>query len=215
MNFMESRMSLWKNRGFIPKVIYDIGAYRGEWAKGMKDVFPESCFYLFEANPTHIPSLKQLPFPFFIELLGDREEEVVFYSRGDSGDGVFKENTKFYRKDGKEDLVKMRTLTSVIKENHVPLPDLIKIDVQGAEKMIIDGSSDTVCSAEMILLEASILEYNEGAPTVYQMMKLMDEIDYQMLDILQIHLLPSGEAFEIDILFVKKGSSLIKRGMLI
>ncbi len=210
-----SRLSLLKAKGFSPKVIYDIGAWRGEWTFAMKAVFPHSAFFLFEANPNQAPFLALTRAPYFIGILGDEDKKVTFYTNDSTGDSVFLEQTQHYQKDRcREKQMDMTTLSSVIKKNKLPLPDLIKMDVQGAESLTIKGGLQAVQHAEVIILEAKILEYNKGAPLIYELMTLMDGLGYLFLDIVEAHYLPTGELNEIDILFVKKESPLIRRGIL-
>jgi FkbM family methyltransferase len=215
MNMHCERLQLLKQKGFYPRVIYDVGAFRGEWSKEIKKIFPDSCFFLFEANKNNEPYLRGQGFPFFIELLGNEEKNVIFYSIDGTGDSVFKENTHYYNnKNVKKSELQMKTLSSVVKKNAIALPDLIKIDVQGAENIIIEGSEATILHAEVIILETKILEYNEKSPLIYETLDIMHRLGYQMSDIIEHHYLPSLELNEIDVLFIKNESKLIKTGIL-
>jgi len=57
----------------------------------------------------------------------------------------------------------MRTIDSVVKEKGFPLPDLVKLDVQGCEIDILKGMSDTIKSCKHIIVELQYVQYNEGA----------------------------------------------------
>jgi hypothetical protein len=57
-----------------------------------------------------------------------------------------------------------RTLDSVVAERGFPLPDLIKIDVQGCEMDIIKGALETLRSAQYLIVELQDTNYNDGAP---------------------------------------------------
>lgn len=214
-DFLSERLNHLRNKGFQPRVIYDIGAHGGMWTRQVQKIFCESQFYLFEANEIHKPSLQQIVFPSFIAVLGDSNREVIFYSNNSTGDSILREQTLHYA-DGRcvEKLVQMMTLESIVLENSLPLPDLVKIDVQGAETLIIQGSPEVICNAEVVILETKILEYNKDAPLVYETINLMHDLGYRILDITELHFLATGELCEIDILFVKESSSLIKRGIL-
>ena len=43
----------------------------------------------------------------------------------------------------------------------------------------------------------------------------MADLKFRLLDIFEIHYLPSGEMVQVDMLFAKDSSKFIKRGMLI
>lgn len=209
------RLELLKKRGFNPQVIYDIGAFRGMWTQEIQQVFPSAKFFLFEANENNAQYLQKLSFPFFIAALSDREGEAIFYSNNSTGDSLLKEQTQYYC-EGKctTKQVQMTTLEKVVTDSKLLLPDLIKMDVQGAEKLIIQGSPAIVKHAEVVILETKILEYNKDAPLIHEIMTLMNKLGYRMIDILEFHYLPSGDLNELDILFVKEDSSLIKKGLL-
>lgn len=210
-----NRLNILKRNGFKPRVIYDIGAHEGEWAIEIKKIFKRAKFFLFEANDHHTSLLRKSGFPYFIATLGDREEMVTFYTLNDTGDSIFCEQSSHYQ-EGKcvEKHVQMTTLDAVVKKNNLPLPDLIKMDVQGAEKLIIQGAPSVFCNAEVIILEASILEYNKNAPLIYEIMTLMYGLGYRVLDFLGSNYLPSQELLQVDILFVRNDSSLIKKEIL-
>lgn len=210
-----ARLSFLKSKGFEPKVIYDIGAYDGSWTREIKGVFPRAQFFLFEANEKHRSSLEGTFCPFFLVLLGDQDKTVTFYSNGSTGDSVFIEQTKFYQGNHyQKKTMPMTTLAKVVEQNHLPLPDFIKIDVQGAEQLILRGSSEVIKNAEAIVMETKVLEYNKGAPFAHETISLMNELGYSFQDVFECHYLPTGELSEIDLLFLKKDSTLIRRGLL-
>ncbi len=217
-NLHKGRMQILKNKGFNPKVIYDIGAHEGNWTQQIRKIYPDSQFILFEANEIHKPALEKTACPYFCVLLGNQEKTVTFYSNGTTGDSVFLEQTKYFKQSGVdyvEKNMKMIPLSSLISKHRIALPDFVKMDVQGAEKIIIEGGIDIIKHAEAIVIESKILEYNKGAPSAHEIMVLMDQLGYSLQDIFECHYLPSGELNEIDLLFVKKDSKLIKHGMLI
>ncbi len=215
-NLHFSRLSLLKSKGFEPQVIYDIGAYQGDWSREIKTIFPNAKFVLFEANEIHRPSLAEISSLYFIAVLGDCDTITVFNSNGSTGDSLLLEQTKHYRGDNFEErTVQMTTLAAIVEKQDLPLPDCIKMDVQGAEKLIIEGGRQIIKNAEVIILETKILEYNLGAPFACEMIVLMNEMGYSLQDVLECHYLPSGELNEIDLLFIKKESKLIKKDLLV
>ena len=77
-NLHFSRLSLLKSKGFEPQVIYDIGAYQGDWSREIKTIFPNAKFVLFEANEIHRPSLAEISSLYCIAVLGDCDTITVF-----------------------------------------------------------------------------------------------------------------------------------------
>ena len=55
-------------------------------------------------------------------------------------------------------------LETIVEIKNIPLPDLIKIDVQGAELDILKGSMKIINNAKFLIVELQHTEYNKGAP---------------------------------------------------
>jgi FkbM family methyltransferase len=224
MNFYQQRLINLQNLNFYPRVIYDIGARDGTWTDLAESVFPNSSFYLFEANKDKTSILQAKKHPFFIELLGDEEKETVFYAstlktENGNGNSVFRENSTLYFDENCESRnLQMTKLSSVIKKYQLPQPDMIKIDVQGAEKLILLGGVDTILSTEVVILEVQLIQYNEKAPLFLEVANLMDTLGFQIIDILEVsYMSPKSyckSMINLEVMFVKKNSKLKRTGIL-
>jgi FkbM family methyltransferase len=219
-NFSKSRLNLLKYLGFIPRTILDIGAYIGEWSKMAREIWPNSKIFMIEANEDLKKNLEEAFWAdgFEIALLGDKKRKKVNYyasiSEFNTGNSIFKEQTYFFQNCEIRKL-EMITLDSLVQKKGLKDIDLIKIDTQGSELMIIEGGKETVSKTEFILLETQNLEYNSNAPDVFEVMKKMKQFGFVLFDVVEIHYLPTGEMFQIDMLFAKNSSKFVKKGRLI
>tara|TARA_R110000796_G_scaffold62666_3_gene144535 strand:- start:679 stop:1296 length:618 start_codon:yes stop_codon:yes gene_type:complete len=146
-------------------VVYDIGAYNGEFAKAARAQFSNHTIYMFEANPN-----KKSPLPvddrtkWFNVVLSNKENiEVKFYYINNTGDSYYRENTKNYQEDDYK-LLKTKTLEKVISDNNLELPEFIKIDTQGSELDILSKVDLSNCIAIHCEVPAEGQIYNHGAP---------------------------------------------------
>ena len=73
------------------------------------------------------------------------------------------------------------TLDSVVKYNNWPLPDLVKLDIQGAELDVLRGAQHTLSNCTDIILEAQHTDYNEGAPKVDEVIEYMRSIGFELV----------------------------------
>lgn len=199
----QSRLEFWKSKGLNPSVIYDIGANVGEWTRTMKGIFPDAHYELFEANKDNAPSLQGLNH--HIVLLGDKEEcQVPFYkikNGYNTGDSMYLEVSDAFGKDNYNiDYLEKVRLNTYIQSHNLPVPDLIKIDVQGAELDVLRGMEDHMSSVRHCILEVSLHRWNSGAPMVEEVIDYMYKKGFYMVDILEYHIV-RGYTMQVDLLF--------------
>jgi FkbM family methyltransferase len=61
--------------------------------------------------------------------------------------------------------VRVATLDGLVECEKIPAPDLVKLDVQGFEKRVLDGGSATLAKAERMVVEVSLQRlYQDQAP---------------------------------------------------
>ena len=191
-------------KGVEINVIYDIGAFRGTWSDFLsKTSLKNKNFYLFEANNENEEYLRKFNFKYFLGILSDKKKNVEFYSRKDTGDSYFKEQTNLYKKDMKPLLKETVTLDEIVEKNNLPLPDFIKIDTQGSELDILKGSQKSISNCSIIYLECPIIEYNTRAPNLNDYIKYLNSINFLPYDVCEVHRI-DNVLIQIDILFVKR-----------
>jgi hypothetical protein len=87
-------------------------------------------------------------------------------------------------------------------------PLFLKIDVQGAELEVLAGGPKTFARCEVVQLEVPIVTYNEGAPSLLDVIRYMEERDFTPMDVSGFSR-PNGiDLVQMDLLFVNRGSSL-------
>lgn len=159
-----------------PKVVYDIGACMGHWTKAAKNVWKDSQYYLVDATP----SMKE--FNDAIEVLTDEDGKEIYFYQNDAnptGNSYYKENTEVFTETHRDKRIG-KTLDTLRKENGWPLPNLIKLDVQGAEIDIIKGAKETLSECTDIILEAQHEDYNNNAPKLDEVIIYMKSIGFKL-----------------------------------
>jgi len=191
------------SKGFNIQNVYDVGAHKGLWSKSLKDhCLKNSNFFLFEANLSHEKDLISTGYPYFINLLSDTIKDVKFYNNNNTGDSYFMENTNEYEE--KNFVIKTTTtLDVIVKNENLPLPDLLKIDTQGSELDILNGAKDTIKNCLLIYLECPIIDYNKNSPNLTEYMNYLNLIGFIPSDICEVHRIDEV-LIQIDILFIKK-----------
>ena len=179
-----------KNEGLEPKVIYDVGACVLHWTDRVKTIWPESEVIAFEAADVHEFLYQEAGVKYHIGVLSNESgKEVDFYQNDEApgGNSYYRENAEIQPAAAHlyadKYLKKLRTITldAIVNLKQFPPPDLIKMDVQGAELDVLKGAQETIKTAKHIILELQIVEYNKGAPLKDTVIAYMDSIGYDCL----------------------------------
>jgi len=196
--------------GFQPKVIYDVGAYEGEWTRDCKRVYPNATYYQFEANQDKRDILMQNNQHVFMDVLGKKDEEKVGYFKTlgacGTGNSVYKENTKHY--EAQNCVIEDRStksLDSLVQTQNLPWPEFLKLDTQGSELDILKGAEKCLNHAEVILMEVSLHEYNQNIPLMADVLSFMKSYGWVIFDIVDYHFV-KDILIQVDVLFCKEKS---------
>ncbi len=161
-----------KRDGVNPMVIYDIGANVLHWTKEVKRIWPNSEIILFDGYEK-VKFLYQ-DHKYFIEVLSNENGKKVNFYQNDTHPG----GNSYYREIGTPSSKELfneyqerttRTLDYLVGVYNLPLPDLVKIDVQGSEQDVIKGGMKTLKHCEHLIVELQKKEYNLGAPLAKEM----------------------------------------------
>jgi FkbM family methyltransferase len=196
-------ISCYRKSGIILKTVYDIGANNGDWAKYIKTILGSDCqVIMFEPNSVHNQSLEQTGNQFFNVILSDEVKVVDFYCNNSTGDSYYKEIGKHYENIRPKSFTSTM-LDSLVNQNSLPMPDLIKIDTQGSEIDILKGGVKTFINAKVIILEIPILQYNLGAPNFHDYIDFMIGHNFFPTALIEIHL-REQIIVQVDLVFINK-----------
>lgn len=159
------------SKDFTPNVIYDIGAHALHWTKEASKIWKNTEIIAFDAIKEAEELYKSQNIKYNIGVLSDSDDKIVkFYENKENpaGNSYYKEighrnSATIFPEDSYTEQVSM-TLGTIVKKNNYILPDLVKIDVQGAELDILKGGINVINHAKYLIIELQHLEYNRGAP---------------------------------------------------
>ena len=201
MDNHRKRLQYYKDQGSIFNKVLDIGAYEGEFYLMFKEFFPKADILMIEANEEKESKLKSIG-PYKIALLGsENNKEVDYYKCKDgvpTGNGIYRENTQFKFEPEKKKSITLPTLLG--SDNGY---DLIKMDVQGSELDIIKGALPIIKKTDSLLLELQTLEYNKGAPMASDVISYLQNIGFDMVDILNL-MYSQNHLIQVDVLFINR-----------
>lgn len=171
------------------EVIYDIGANSLEWSRLAKSRWPNARVIAFEAMEDFGKLYKHFNFEHSLGVLSDEDgKELKFYENPNLpwGNSYYMENEnesppgcEFNESYAK--IKKARTLDSIVEERGWPYPDLIKIDVQGAERDVLEGAKRCLSNCKNLIIELQHKEYNKEAPLQQEMFDYLDSIGFELV----------------------------------
>jgi len=175
-----------KKSGFEPKVIYDIGSCVLHWTNIAKKLWPNAKIILFDAfQPAEF---LYSGYDYHIGVLSNVDNNIVRFYQNDFHPG----GNSYYREIGckfgdffpEDKYIEMKTMTldTIVKERGFPLPDFVKIDVQGAEIDIINGGINTINNASRLIVELQSVEYNKGALLANQSLGIIENLGWKCTD---------------------------------
>lgn len=162
-----------------PSVIVDAGAHVGRDSMEFSMLLPEAKIYAFEADPRNFRRLASCTsrFPNIIAVFAALTDEcgvVEFIGSSGLSDGSGSilvptlhrsrhPQVKFHDED--PSVVPAVALSDYLRKARVPKIDLLWADVQGAERLVLEGAREHLSAISLIYAEVSVEPLYDGATT--------------------------------------------------
>ena len=199
-----------KTQGLRPRVIYDVGAYRGDFALTCLDIWPEANIVCFEPLPHRIPDLKKLArrWPSITvdpTLLGAAERDAVQLFTAETASSVLVETAAPQQKS----VFCRQTTIDAVSARMGEFADLIKIDVQGYELEVLKGATAALPHAAAILAEINLLDIHCDVPLLADIVGWLSDHGFVTFEICGLARRPLDKAmWQADFVFVPTNSPL-------
>jgi FkbM family methyltransferase len=194
-------------------VIFDVGAYVGDVATTLLNIFPDATAYAFEPHPISYEKLsgksshRLIPVRAAVATstgtaalnVGPRPYTSSLLSRPSSG-------RRYYPVDAVlNETVDVETITlDGWAASHDAWPDVLKLDIQGTELAALRGAS--MClrrSVQGILTEVQFVPLYEGATQYYDLGRFLAEFEFRLFRVYDLHYADDGQLVYGDALFTR------------
>jgi FkbM family methyltransferase len=208
---IEGALLCLRNRGFRPRFAIDVGAYHGEWTTLFKELFPQSDVLMVEAQEQKREALQSVcdryskSVDFRTALLGASSGDKARFVEMETGSSVYEEQSRYDRHATEKIIV---TLDDLLAADSRPV-DFIKLDVQGYELEVLRGAARSLGQAQAVLMEASLVPINQGAPLFAEVVRFMDERGFRVVDFCSQIRRRDGVLWQTDLLFIRASSPLV------
>lgn len=202
---MEQILQHCKDLGLKPATVIDVGVAHGTPA--LYSVFSKSKHLLMEPIEEYEPDLKRIcstvDAEYVLAAASSENGSTLIYVGGSlDGSSIMLPPEGREQDERKISLVK---LDDVCKEKNLQGPYVLKVDVQGAELLVLEGAAGILDGCELIVLEVSFFNFRPDMPDIYDVINYMKNKGFVVYEIYGGHNRPlDGARAQTDIAFVKE-----------
>ena len=205
-------------------IIFDVGANKGQSIERYKKLYPKSKIYSFEPVKEEVDKLSEkYKNDNLVKLnnvaVGERKRKLNFNINTVTGHSSFKKlipNTTWIKKRSEtvnvvsKDYTKTKkkisliTLDNFCKENKIEQIDILKIDTQGYEDKVLEGSIELLKLQKIKLIELELIfsEIYENPLNIYDVEKYLIPNGYKLFGISNAGNLYSDYVYEQNHIYI-------------
>jgi len=203
------------NNGF--KTVVDVGANRGQFALVARRHFPAAKIVSFEPLKEPATIFRNVfssdPTVVLHEIaIGPENKEMLIHvSRADDSSSLLpiaSLQSKLFpgTEETEERKVIVRRLEVILGSEDIEQPALLKIDVQGFEKEVLEGCRAQLPCFSHIYVECSFMELYAGQALAHEVVMFLDECGFVLAGIYNLYYSKDGIAVQGDFLFKRRES---------
>lgn len=195
-------------------MILDIGASRGQYVDSIRRMGYDRKFICFEPTKSAHTELEQKfkhdsMVKTYNVAIGNKDKDIsINISKCDLCSSILNvSNTAIQIEPGTAHIMKekckMRKLDSFYNEFNKNI--ILKIDVQGFEKEVLMGATQTLKDASAVFIEISLVELYKGEASFSEIVNILEKKGFELFAITPAFMDNSnGRMLQVDGLFVKK-----------
>jgi len=189
-------------RGLEIRTVIDVGASDGRWSLQAEQVWPGARFHLVEANRVHENRLRRLcarkaTYDYSLAAAGPVDGTVPFDGSNPFGGRAAPDE------DAPHTVVPQRSLASLVAEQHLAPPFLIKLDTHGYEVPILEGAAPLSPDVNLFVIEAYNFRLSPDGLRFHELCGLMAERGFSVIDMSEpLWRRKDGALWQFDLFFV-------------
>jgi FkbM family methyltransferase len=181
--------------------VIDVGANRGQFALISRKIFPRATIHSFEPLEEPAQIFKKIfnndPNVFFYPYaIGcEKTTATIYVTESSMFPGATEKETR---------QVTVLPLSQALGNTSIPHASLLKIDVQGFELVVLQGSEDILKKFSHLYIECSFIELYQGQALAYQVISWLEKRNFALIGIYNPSYGKKGQAVQADFLFARK-----------
>lgn len=193
----------------------DVGAHAGEFTRSVDSLCQVAHGLLVEVQPHRARELAAKFFPPRFEVaaiaLADQPGEInLEINQFDPTTSILKTRRNMPQLAGVDVSVKevvrcpVTTLDALVTQEKFPRIDLLKLDVQGAEHLVVRGGRESLKRTRMLWTEVSFVALYQGACLFHELHAQLAAQNFLLAELEAGFRGPDGELLQADALFLKQ-----------
>ncbi len=211
-------------RHLLPKVrpiIFDVGANIGQSVLYFEKIFDQPQFFCFEPDSDAVGQLRSFGVKrpnvrIFNIALSNADTVSTFYMQDKSHLSSLKPinldstDSLGYAVTAKNSptLVTMRRLDSFSEDLGLPVPDILKIDVQGSELQVLEGCTGILDNVDVVVVEVSLYDFYGRSTRLDHVIAICHAHDLECWDISKVSKNPKTFGTDwLEVVFKRSNSN--------
>jgi len=202
--------------GMETPVIFDVGAYIGQITAKYKTLWPNSTIYSFEPFPDSFKKLQKkskaynLVKPFRLAVSDRAGVRKLYVNPDRSCNSLLQrpENVRKYYHGKAGNIatveVNVTTIDDFCRKESIPKIHILKLDVEGAELMVLRGAVGKLAenSIELIYTEIMFIPHYKGGVMFYELCNFLSKFDYTLFNVYDLKRAVNGQLRWANAIFV-------------
>lgn len=199
---------------YHPDFVMDVGASHGIWSHTASQLFPDARFILIDPLISRYEQaarnyyLNNVPNAKFLEIaVSNQSGQLSFQVSPDLYGSSLLTPADF--RTYETVTVAVKTLDQVASEESLSGRGILKLDVQCAEHIVLEGATHFLEQVDLVIAELSFVRYDEKALVFLEMLNLLEQLGFRYYD-------ETGEwRSPIDGTLLQKEVVFIRRNLLV
>ncbi len=176
-----------RGQKYRPDFVVDVGASHGIWSFTVSQLFPEARFILIDPLISKYEQsarnyyIRNIPKTELLEIaISNQAAQLSFQVSPDLYGSSLLTTADF--RNYETITVAVKTLDQVATDQEISGRGILKLDVQCAEHIVLEGAKEFIAQVDLVVAELSFIRYDQDALVFNEMLNLLEQLGFRYYD---------------------------------